>query len=61
MASEQLPDVARTIGDVLPLTYPAEALGDAWNAGTWDLAAMGVLAATAALSAVAATRLFRWE
>lgn len=58
---DQLPDVARTIGDMLPLTYAVEALGDAWTAGTWDVAALGVLAATAALSIVAATRLFRWE
>lgn len=58
---DQLPDVARTIGDALPLTYAVEALGDAWTAGTWDVAALGILAAIAALSVVAATRLFRWE
>ena len=58
---DQLPDLARSIGDFLPLTYAVEALGDAWRAGTWNVAAMGILAATAFLSTAAAARLFRWE
>ncbi|HEX2047281.1 MAG TPA: ABC transporter permease [Acidimicrobiales bacterium] len=58
---DQLPDIARTIGDFVPLTYAVDGLGQAWTAGTWDLGALAVLAGTAVASAVAATRLFRWE
>ncbi len=58
---DELPDVARTMGDFLPLTYAVEGLGRAWTAGSWDVAAIGILAATAGVSAVAAARLFRWE
>lgn len=58
---DQLPDVARAIGDFVPLTYAAEALRDAWTAGTWNPGAMLVLAATAVACAAAAARLFRWE
>lgn len=59
--ADQLPDLARTIGRFVPLTYAVDALGDGWRSGTWDLGAMGVLAVTALACAAAATRLFRWE
>ena len=58
---DQLPDIARAIGDLVPLTYAVEALGDAWTAGTWNVGALALLAGTAVVAATAATRLFRWE
>jgi ABC-2 type transport system permease protein len=59
--TEALPELARTLGNVLPLTYAVDALREAWSGGTVDLAAVGVLVGTAAVSSALALRLFRWE
>jgi ABC-2 type transport system permease protein len=58
---ELLPELARRIGEFLPLTYAVEALRDAWTAGTWNGPALAVLAATAVVASALAARLFRWE
>ncbi|MBE2318939.1 ABC transporter permease [Solirubrobacter sp. CPCC 204708] len=61
MPRENLPDAARTIGDVLPLTYVVEGLRDAW-AGA-PPAASSVLVPVAALlvGGLISLRAFRWS
>lgn len=59
--AEELPEAARAIGDALPLSYAVDALRDGWLDGHWNVAALGVLTATAVVAAGLAVRLFRWE
>ncbi len=57
---EALPEFARRVGDVLPLTPAVRVVREAWTYGTVDWAAVGILIALAGVcAAVAATR-FRW-
>ena len=58
---EALPDFAQRLGDVLPLTYAVRAIREAWTSGGVDAAALGVLAATAAVATGVAVTTFRWE
>ena len=58
---QALPDLAQALGRALPLTYAVDALQEAWSGGSVDLAAVGVLVATAAAAGALALRLFRWE
>jgi ABC-2 type transport system permease protein len=59
--TEALPELAQSLGSMLPLTYAVEALREAWSGGMVDLAAVGVLVATAVAASALALRLFRWE
>lgn len=59
--TEQLPAAARALGDALPLSYAVDALRDGWLEGTWNGAALIVMAATALVASALAVRLFRWE
>ena len=59
--TEELPALARALGDILPLSYAVDALKDAWLDGVWNVPALAVMIATAAGCAGTAVRWFRWE
>jgi ABC-2 type transport system permease protein len=58
---EVLPAFARTLGDVLPVTYAVRAIREAWTTGAVDGTALGVLAATTVVATAVALKAFRWE
>jgi ABC-2 type transport system permease protein len=58
---EVLPDLARNLGDALPVTYAVRAIREAWTTGAVDGTAVGVLAATTVVATVVALKTFRWE
>lgn len=57
---EVLPAWAQRVGDVLPLTYVVEAIKQPWVAGTWHVAALGLLVALVVAGTALSSRLFRW-
>ena len=59
--AEALPDLAQRVAQALPFTYAVRAIREAWTAGTVDVAAFAVLAATVAVALVVGLRTFRWE
>lgn len=58
---DQLPELARTIGDVVPLTYAVSALRDAWIGASVNVTDLAVLAGVTVASIAICTRTFRWE
>ncbi|HXV92495.1 MAG TPA: ABC transporter permease [Pseudonocardia sp.] len=58
---EVLPDLARTVGDLIPMTYAVEAIREAWTAGTVAWTSIGILAGTASVTTAVALATFRWE
>ncbi|MGW4425362.1 ABC transporter permease [Streptosporangium sp. NPDC004631] len=58
---ELLPDLARRIGDFLPMAPFAQALRDTWAGHAPQPLHLVVMAATVLVTGVLATRLFRWE
>lgn len=58
---EALPDLARTLSSVLPITYAVDAVRQAWSGGGLDLRAVAVLIVTAGGATAVALRTFRWE
>ncbi|WP_086826910.1 ABC transporter permease [Allokutzneria sp. NRRL B-24872] len=58
---EALPEFARQIGDVIPVTYAVNGIRAAWAHGTLDGTALLVLLGTAVIGTVIALRTFRWE
>ncbi|MEU0521693.1 ABC transporter permease [Streptosporangium sp. NPDC006007] len=58
---EMLPDLARRIGDFLPMAPFAQALRDTWAGHAPQPLHLVVMAATVLVTGVLATRLFRWE
>lgn len=61
MPRESLPDVARTIGDLLPFSYGVRAVREAWTVGTVDWPSLAVLAGVALVAIGVGVRTFRWE
>ena len=61
MPRSQLPELAQTVGDVVPLTYAVSALRDAWTGAGVDPVDLAVLAAVTAISGAVCARTFRWE
>lgn len=59
--AEVLPDLMARLGDVIPMTYAARVLRDAWLQGTWNLDASLVLVGLLAVSGLLAVRVFRWD
>lgn len=55
-----LPDAARRVGDVLPLTAALRALQDPWFGFGWNAGAL-IIVALLALAAIPAILLVRWE
>lgn len=60
MPREILPDWARRVGDVLPLTWVVESLREPWISGTWPVGMLALLAAMIVIGTAASVRLFRW-
>ncbi len=58
---ELLPDLARRIGDFLPMAPFAQAIRDTWAGHAPQPLHLAVMAATLLVTGVLATRLFRWE
>jgi ABC-2 type transport system permease protein len=58
---EALPDLARTIGEVLPLAFVVDALSSPWNQGVTDWGAIGILLGITLVATGVATRMFRWQ
>lgn len=58
---DQLPDLARRIGDFLPLTYAVRAIREAWSGAGIDWAALAVLVLVTVAAGAVCTRTFRWE
>jgi ABC-2 type transport system permease protein len=58
---EILPEVARHVSDVLPVTYAVKALRQAWVDGTLNGVALTVVLGTAVVGTAVALRAFRWE
>ncbi|MEU6075125.1 ABC transporter permease [Micromonospora sp. NPDC047074] len=61
MPRDQMPAVLARIGDYSPLGATVDTIGAAWAGGSPDVAQLLVLAGTAVLCSVLATRFFRWE
>ena len=61
MPRDQLPELAQTVGSVVPLTFAVSALRDAWVGAGVNPADLGILAAVTVVSVVVCARTFRWE
>jgi ABC-2 type transport system permease protein len=59
--SEGLPETIRNVGEWLPVTYAVNAIRSAWLDGQFNWPALAVVAATAIVASVVASRLFRWS
>ena len=58
---ENLPDLARRVGDVLPFSYGVRAVRQAWTVGTVDWVSCAVLVGVAVAGVAIGVRAFRWE
>ena len=61
MPRDNLPELARRIGDAVPLTYAIRAIRTAWLGDGADWAALGILTAFTAVALAVCVRTFRWE
>lgn len=59
--ADALPDVLRTLGEMLPYGAAAAGMSAAWMGETPDMLHLGMLAGTALVASATAARLFRWE